>query len=316
MTARTGAPAISVVIPCFNAERTLAATIRSALAQGDVDLEVIVVDDGSRDGSLAIARSFEAAITVLTGANRGVSAARNTGTRASRGEWLVFLDADDLLAPDTLRRRLDAVERAAGSADVVICDWREIDEAGGGEDDGPVRGVDVAALAQDSEAAIVSGQWAPTAALMYRRAMVEAIGGFRDDLPVIQDARFLFDAAHHGARLLHDPHVGACYRIVAASLSRRDPARFWRDVLLNGAQIETLWRARNALADERRALLAHVYNTAARGLLSAADGAYFEAVERQGLMSDRLPLHPRLARPLARVFGLPAARRMVGWFGR
>ena len=107
---------------------------------------------------------------------------------------------------------------------------------------GPVRSVDVEALAADPEVACATRFWAPPAALMYRRSLVDKIGGFRPDLPVIQDARFLFDAASHGAGFARSPHVGAFYRVRPQSLSRRDPARFWRDVLLNGTQIEALWR--------------------------------------------------------------------------
>src|SRR5712692_4310322 len=70
-----------------------------------------------------------------------------------------------------------------------------------------------------------------------RRSLVEKIGGFREDLPVIQDARFLSDATYHGASFVHSPHLGARYRISLQGLSRRDPARFWRDVLLSGRQI-------------------------------------------------------------------------------
>ena len=87
---------------------------------------------------------------------------------------------------------------------------------------------------------------------MYRRSLVEKIGGFREDLPVIQDARFLFDAAYHGARFAHSAHVGARYRISPQSLSRRDPARFWRDALLNGnADRSAVAKARRALTSRR-----------------------------------------------------------------
>lgn len=100
-------PLVSIVIPCFNAERWLAATLESALAQTWPATEIIVVDDGSRDGSLALARSFAArGVNILAQANAGASAARNTGLRAARGEWIQFLDADDLLAPDKIEQQL------------------------------------------------------------------------------------------------------------------------------------------------------------------------------------------------------------------
>jgi glycosyltransferase involved in cell wall biosynthesis len=96
-------PLVSVLIPAYNAERFLAETMRSALAQTWQAKEIIVVDDGSRDGTLAIARSFEAlGVKVIAQENRGQCAARNAAVAASQGELLEFLDADDLLQPDKL----------------------------------------------------------------------------------------------------------------------------------------------------------------------------------------------------------------------
>lgn len=92
-------PLVSVVVPCFNAERWLGAALDSALAQTWAPLEVIVVDDGSTDGSVDVARSFGDRVTVLTGPNQGPSAARNRGLGVARGEHVQFLDSDDLLLP-------------------------------------------------------------------------------------------------------------------------------------------------------------------------------------------------------------------------
>ncbi len=96
-------PAISILIPCFNAERWLAPTLESALGQTHRSTEIILVDDGSRDNSLAIARQFEArGVRVVSQPNRGAGAARNHGLQLARGEFIQFLDADDLLAPDKI----------------------------------------------------------------------------------------------------------------------------------------------------------------------------------------------------------------------
>ena len=92
----------SVVIPAFNAERFLGEAIASALAQTLPPLEVLVVDDGSTDGSRAVAEGFGAAVRVFTGPNAGPSAARNRGVREARGSWIAFLDADDLFEPGYL----------------------------------------------------------------------------------------------------------------------------------------------------------------------------------------------------------------------
>jgi hypothetical protein len=105
-------PRVSVVVPAFNVERYLAQAMRCVLAQTYQDLELIVVDDGSTDGSRALAESFDdPRVRVISQANRGLAGARNTGIRAARGEFVAFLDADDLWRADKLAchvRHLDA----------------------------------------------------------------------------------------------------------------------------------------------------------------------------------------------------------------
>jgi glycosyltransferase involved in cell wall biosynthesis len=140
---------LSIVIPCFNATATLGSTIKSALERRGVTPELVVVDDGSTDNSIGIARTFEPRLRVLTGRNRGVSAARNRGIDETTSEWIVFLDADDVLVPETLRLRLEAAEPTG--ADVVVCDWQEFLDREDRKADGAVTSVDCAALEADAE---------------------------------------------------------------------------------------------------------------------------------------------------------------------
>ena len=104
-------PAFSVIIAAYNAERTLARAIRSVLEQTWPAHELIVVDDGSTDGTLEAARSFGARVVCLHQANAGVSAARNAGADRATGDWLAFLDADDWYYPDRLRWHAEWIAR-------------------------------------------------------------------------------------------------------------------------------------------------------------------------------------------------------------
>jgi glycosyltransferase involved in cell wall biosynthesis len=100
-------PLVSIIIPVYNAGRYLEPTIQSALNQTWTNLEVIVVDDGSTDGSLDVARRFkDSRLQIIVQKNRGSCAARNAGAQAARGEYLQFLDHDDLLAPDKIASQL------------------------------------------------------------------------------------------------------------------------------------------------------------------------------------------------------------------
>lgn len=108
-------PTVSVVIPCYNAAEFLRETLESALGQTHAPLEVIVVDDGSTDDSAAIAGSYGPPVRVIRQENQGESVARNRGIDEARGDWIAFLDADDLWKPEKLVRQLAAAE------DDVVC---------------------------------------------------------------------------------------------------------------------------------------------------------------------------------------------------
>jgi glycosyltransferase involved in cell wall biosynthesis len=104
-------PLVSILIPAYNAERWIGHTIRSALAQTWPRTEVIVVDDGSRDQTLRVAREFASkAVRVVTQENQGASSARNKALQLYQGDYIQWLDADDLLAPDKIAKQMETVE--------------------------------------------------------------------------------------------------------------------------------------------------------------------------------------------------------------
>ena len=113
-------PLVSILVPCYNAAAWLGETLSSALSQTWPEKEIVVVDDGSTDESLAVARSFETrGVQVISQPNRGASSARNAAFAASRGDWIQFLDADDLLHPEKLAHQM----RLAASAgpELALC---------------------------------------------------------------------------------------------------------------------------------------------------------------------------------------------------
>lgn len=116
-------PSVSIIIPCYNAGRWLAETLESALAQTHPHVEIIVVDDGSKDDSLAVAHPFAArGVQVISQPNRGASAARNHGVRLARGDYLQFLDADDLLSPGKISAQLVQL-RGLPADRLASCAW-------------------------------------------------------------------------------------------------------------------------------------------------------------------------------------------------
>jgi glycosyltransferase involved in cell wall biosynthesis len=124
---------VSVVIPAYNAQATLDETLSSVRAQTHQTLEIIVVDDGSTDGTHALAERHAAAdarIRVLHQANAGVAAARNAGWQHSRAEFIAFVDADDLWAPTKIERQLLALIAGGPRAGLAYCWTARLDASG------------------------------------------------------------------------------------------------------------------------------------------------------------------------------------------
>jgi hypothetical protein len=172
---------ISVVVPCYNQAHYLGEAIESALAQSYRPLEVVVVDDGATDSTFEVATAYSE-VRCVRQPNEGLAAARNAGLRDSRGEHVVFLDADDRLLPDALRvgaATLDAHPEAA----FVVGRYRRIAA------DGTALPVSRRPrVERDHYASLVRRCWiAMPATVMYRRAVLDAIGAFDPALRCAED---------------------------------------------------------------------------------------------------------------------------------
>lgn len=169
---------ISVIVPVYNGSEHVGAAIGSALAQTPRPVDVVAVNDGSTDRTADVLASFGDRIRVETQANAGVSVARNNGARVARGEWLLFLDADDELLPGALA----ALARAANSEVGVI--FGQVVEMHGDQmsvrgNTGCAGGPPQGAIGNFWKAAII----APGSALV-RRSLHEKVGGFLFPQPV------------------------------------------------------------------------------------------------------------------------------------
>ena len=117
-------PLVSILIPAYNAQEWIADTIRSAIAQTWPRTEIIVVDDGSKDQTVAVAQQFEAqGVRVVSQKNQGASAARNKAFSLSHGDYIQWLDADDLLAPDKIALQMQIVTQGVSSRTLLSSAW-------------------------------------------------------------------------------------------------------------------------------------------------------------------------------------------------
>lgn len=117
-------PLVSILIPAFNAEEWIGDTLRSAVAQTWDRKEIIVVDDGSKDQTLAVARQFESdAVRVVTQNNQGAAEARNQAFLLSQGDYIQWLDADDLLGPDKITKQMEALGDPPNKSTLLSGGW-------------------------------------------------------------------------------------------------------------------------------------------------------------------------------------------------
>jgi glycosyltransferase involved in cell wall biosynthesis len=174
------APEITVVIPCHDAERWVGRAIASVLDQAGVAVEVVVVDDGSSDGSLAVIRGFGDRVRWESGPNRGACTARNRGLALARAPYVLFLDADDYVEGPFLAAGRDAVRaRGAGLGFGVVEQARDGDRVRYAP---PPLGSHIDAFAMLARSHVV-----PPCGTLWTRALLEEIGGWREPLRRYQD---------------------------------------------------------------------------------------------------------------------------------
>ncbi len=304
-------PLISIVIPCYNAESHIGEAISSALAQTYAPIEVIVVDDGSSDGSAAVIRSFGDAVRSVSIENQGAASARNLGLELARGELIQFLDADDLLHPDKLERMAPLVLEDRGS--MVFCEALVVDMASG-----QPLGKWGRKLQPDTDPVVyVFSSTLQTAAPLHLKDNLVRVGGFRPELPVCTDPDLHFRLAASGFRFRQLPELLVTVRRVNGSLSKSDPARGIRMEQKLGLDAAETLRRVGGLSDERAQAIA--------GFLASTGRRAIRLGQREiaaGLFCEAERLHPSggidrayapQTRLMRRLVGPILTERFVGW---
>ncbi len=209
---------VSVIMPAYNAEAYLAEAIDSVLAQTYADLELVIVNDGSIDGTPVIAERYRALhpdrIRIVSQANQGLAAARNAGMRTATGAVLALLDSDDEWQPEFLAEQMRLLDRDPRIA-IVTGNARN---RGGAHDGQPVRPVpddrpapDLIEMLRDESAIFIMS--------VFRREVVERIGGFDERFRTNEDYDFWIRAALAGFAFARNPAPLAFYRRHEQSLS-------------------------------------------------------------------------------------------------
>jgi len=300
-------PFVSILIPCCNAERWVGQAVESALGQTHARKEVIVVDDGSTDGSLEVLRSFGDAIQVEAGPHRGRNAARNQLLALSRGEWIQYLDADDYLRPDKIEQQMQLIAERPG-LDVVYSPLILRTESTGREASTWL------AEKQDVFANYLSWCAFQTASVLVRRAAIDAVGRWNVSQKLCQEHELLSRLLMNGCQFAVCDHAGAVHRFHGDNtVSAKSPEATIRERMLLTDRVANYLEATGQLTAPRRTAIARsrfecarsmyfVDRKFARGLMHLARG---------GVPIPPSPAGPRSYRVALSVQGFDLAERIA-----
>ena len=296
-------PLVSVVIPCFNSQATLHATLDCVLAQSWTNLELIAVDDSSTDGTATILADYarrDARVRSIRQPNAGCGASRNTGIAAARGDFIGLIDADDLWTPDYLAAHLErfAAEPELG---VSFSRVRFI------ENDGtPTQDVTRPKLDGFRPEDLLQDNPCGCAMMVARRAVFDDVGLFNAKLRRAEDQEWLFRVALTGWQIRGIDAVMADYRNSPAGLSADLEAQF-------KAYLELLKHVRllapDVVARGERLAIAHMLHYLARRAIRLGQ----DTTVVRGFLWRALKMAPELVvrKPRA-TFGMLAVALLPG----
>lgn len=242
---------ISIVVPCRDAEPYLAQTLGSAIDQHRLPDEILVVDDGSEDGSLAIAQRFEAAepslVRVLSAPCGRAPRVRNLGALAATGDALMFLDADDVLRPDAIGALEETLAGAPGG--LAICPWFRLEQSG---DRWVERPPSCAPRhpGQDALSAWLNGWYHPPCSVLWSREAFERAGRWDELALVNQDGDLMMRALALGVRLSEGRAGAGYYRRRPADEPSMSARRLTADGL--GSRLRTIEKIAALLEQDGR----------------------------------------------------------------
>jgi len=299
---------ITIAIPCFNNARWLRAALESALAQTWPATEVIVVDDGSTDDSVEVARGFGGPVRVLVNAHRGGNHARNCALQAARGEWVQFLDADDYLEPEKLAQQLAETDGGANADIIYSPTWMEVTRTERREPSEIDPRLDIFAQ-------WLAWQLPQTGGGLWRKAALNALGGWKEDQPCCQEHELYLRALQAGLRFVFAPTPHAVYRLWSEqTVCRRDPRLVIRVKTALIDALQTWLQERGRWQPEHAAIAGRACFEMARSLAKAnasEAAAYHHERAARGLIHLAGPAAPRSYRLAYRLLGFAGAEKLA-----
>jgi glycosyltransferase involved in cell wall biosynthesis len=311
-------PLVSVLIPCYNAERWIRATVDSVLRQTWKNLQIVIVNDGSTDRSEEHLREYaRAGVTVVDQENRGQTAALNRCLAEARGEFVQYLDADDVLDGEKIERQMGRLMHATDC--IATSEWaRFYDDVSSArfEADENWRDMDpvdwLVSAWRDGGGMLFPAQW------LMPKAIVDRVGPWREDLTLNNDAEYFTRAVLASKRVLFCEGARAYYRSgIHGSLSGMRSKSGWisQKHVLEACQSYLLAREDSPRTRRAASLLwqrfAHASYPHDREIANDA--------ERRGHALDSVRVDPgggRALRFLIRILGWKTGRVLQTWYYR
>ncbi|MFT3782553.1 MAG: glycosyltransferase [Nibricoccus sp.] len=218
-------PLVSICIPAYKAERFIGETLASVKAQTFLDWELIVVEDGSRDGTESIVREFASSVKQPVifhrqETNQGLPATRNTAIGRARGDWIALLDADDIWTPPHLEQAI-ARARETG-ADLVHTGVMMFDSDSGRDEE--MRVPTPEAMAMFPESLFVGKYIIQPSSVLMKREFCQRVGGFDPACRFVEDRELWLRLVRAGAKIAFDSSVTCRYRQHAVTMTKNAPA--------------------------------------------------------------------------------------------
>jgi len=307
---------VTVIIPVRNRFDLLAETLQSIKEESDFEFDVIVVDDGSDNHKTlrTISEQSQHPMTLLRQSHRGAPAARNLGLRYASGQYIKFLDSDDLLEPGILWEQAEVLDRCSGPC-VVYSDWRFLTEGPdvrvGGR---PVREMGVIECPID---ALLDDWWCASFSYMYNRAAL--LGQQWDEsLEASQDFDFILRVAVAGARFAYLPQQSGRYRLSTSGQITSDSSMVIGKLLSRRRVLRMALRRlqkSNMLTSKRKRLLAEQFYAVARPLYRLEEAEFDSCIEIVNALDPKfVPRRaPYLQQLLVRIVGLKKAERIMAY---
>lgn len=198
-------PTVSIVIPAYNRAGTIRSAIESVLRQTYTDFEVLIVDDGSTDDTMAkVAEISDPRIRMLANPeNMGAGAARNTGIDHAKGVWIAFQDSDDEWLPEKLQKQMQLLTAKGADHIACYCGLLVVGQLNQSQHERRqvlyIPDSKLARVDGDISRTVLSTNPASTQTLVIRRDIIKAIGGFDEDLPALEDWEYVLRLAQQGS---------------------------------------------------------------------------------------------------------------------